>query len=505
MRKILILLALAIMLVGSAMAAEPRINTAQVNWTQTMPSGEGIIFSGTVPATTTNTLYSDSGTLKFNGAAIGAAISSGVEATVGPTGDYVTDGTADDVQWQAAIDAAYVAGGGIVRGDAGAYNLAAQVVVRENVHLKGINNPTSGGYVRDWSEPRGTQFNITDTTTEAFVCYNGATIEDMIFYYPDQQTNATPDVYPATIRVATNGTSVASDILISRCLAVNPYYFVDGTAAHHVLRVTDCVGYPLMYGVKTNDATDIDYIQGNHWNPNYFYDRGTVLLTWVRANGYAFYIEDSDWPRIQNNFAWGYKNGLWMIDVDNAFVTANGFDRTSYGIGLTTSRGNVINDNQLNIWGESYTSPSETYGISIISGEDNVVEGNTIVSAARGILSNSAGNVFNGNKFRDCNTGENADGKGLYLLADADRNVVVGNQFNGNSRDNTIALAVENGNVGSSINSNVIYNYDDYGIFFVSGATEFTCIGNVAKGCGDGIADGSGSVTKAIDHNIETA
>ena len=96
MKLIYIALALAL-LVGSTIGAEPRINTAQVNWTQSLPSGEGVIFSGTAPGTTTNALYSDSGTLKFNGAAIGgASVSPDVTAYIegGVTKAKFTNGTA---------------------------------------------------------------------------------------------------------------------------------------------------------------------------------------------------------------------------------------------------------------------------------------------------------------------------------------------------------------------------------------------------------------------------
>lgn len=51
--------------------------------------------------------------------------------------DYITDGTADNVQIQAAVDAANSAGGGIVFLQKGTYQLAAMVTLYQNVKLVG--------------------------------------------------------------------------------------------------------------------------------------------------------------------------------------------------------------------------------------------------------------------------------------------------------------------------------------------------------------------------------
>lgn len=79
--KLYTLTIIALLLVGCAVAAEPRINVAQVNWTQTLPSGEGLIFSGTAPASTTGKLYVDGGGLMFDGQTIGSG-GAGVTGTV---------------------------------------------------------------------------------------------------------------------------------------------------------------------------------------------------------------------------------------------------------------------------------------------------------------------------------------------------------------------------------------------------------------------------------------
>lgn len=59
---------------------------------------------------------------------------------VGPTGDlgYITDGTSDQVQIQAAIDAVETVGGGIVQIQAGTFYISARIVVKPNVWIKGV-------------------------------------------------------------------------------------------------------------------------------------------------------------------------------------------------------------------------------------------------------------------------------------------------------------------------------------------------------------------------------
>lgn len=58
--------------------------------------------------------------------------------TVGSTNaDYITDGTADDVQIQQAIDAANAAGGGTVFIKEGTYSVASPIVLNSNVQLIG--------------------------------------------------------------------------------------------------------------------------------------------------------------------------------------------------------------------------------------------------------------------------------------------------------------------------------------------------------------------------------
>jgi hypothetical protein len=144
MKIIYLALALAL-LIGSAMAAEPRINTAQVNWTQSLPSGEGVVFSGTAPGTTTNALYSDGGTLKFNGAAIGNA---GYDVRITKSGTTYTATSSAGAILSASttqstvLQAAFYNGGHILI-DCLMNNITTTVTQNKSISLAG-NGPSTG-------------------------------------------------------------------------------------------------------------------------------------------------------------------------------------------------------------------------------------------------------------------------------------------------------------------------------------------------------------------------
>lgn len=113
--KFTLILALAL-LIGGAMAAETKLPLVKINWEQSLPSDSnvtltdgfvagtgGIVFNGTAPTATDGVLYSDSGILKWDGAAIG----SNYLVTVGDGDQFdidIGDYTAGD-QGEAITDA----------------------------------------------------------------------------------------------------------------------------------------------------------------------------------------------------------------------------------------------------------------------------------------------------------------------------------------------------------------------------------------------------------------
>lgn len=91
MKKLILLLCM-LPLLCSCVDGATKIGLDRLNWSQSLPSGEGITFSGTAPILTADHLYTDEGFIKFNGSAIGKEIIN-IES-YGAIGDNSTDNSA---------------------------------------------------------------------------------------------------------------------------------------------------------------------------------------------------------------------------------------------------------------------------------------------------------------------------------------------------------------------------------------------------------------------------
>jgi parallel beta-helix repeat protein len=113
-------------------------------------AGLGTVSSGAITSTGASSLGSltlstdlavsegGTGASSASAARTNLGVQSKVFYTVGSTdADYITDGTADDVEIQAAIDAANSAGGGIVHLKENTYNIAATILIKDNTILEG--------------------------------------------------------------------------------------------------------------------------------------------------------------------------------------------------------------------------------------------------------------------------------------------------------------------------------------------------------------------------------
>jgi len=268
--------------------------------------------------------------------------------TIGPTGSgatYECDGTADDVQFNQAED--FCAASSTIKdilAFQGSYNLAAPIVNHQNVHLQGMGKAV--GLLR--GSAGGCVILQVSSQINAITVYQNSWIDNLAFYYPTQQTNSAPDSYPATIQLAVDGAVAPQDVSVTDCLAVNPYVFIDADLAHERLRVERCAGYPLSIGINIDHSTDIDYIIGNHWNPNYHNPGwGDNLIAWVKANGIGYKTGQADWHQYHYNFCWGYKYGLYATGA-TIYVVNCGFDCSAWGIYLNACENSIITGNYIN-------------------------------------------------------------------------------------------------------------------------------------------------------------
>ncbi|MFA5409597.1 MAG: hypothetical protein WC343_12575 [Bacilli bacterium] len=102
MKKLILMLCM-LLLLCSCVDGATKIGLDRLSWSQSLPSGEGITFSGSAPAVTTDTLYSNNGILEFDGFKVNRSIGT-VSVGPYPECDYVTDGVNDEVQILQALD-----------------------------------------------------------------------------------------------------------------------------------------------------------------------------------------------------------------------------------------------------------------------------------------------------------------------------------------------------------------------------------------------------------------
>ena len=426
--------------------------------------------------------------------------------TVGPHPycDWITDGVADDVQIQQAIDYLDACGGGRIQLTADTYVLANQIRVKEDVHIEGITIPYRDRIIL--ADHQISQFNITNAIDNAFVMVASSGIERCGFYYPNQQTNAAPDVYPATIKLVNSpSTMIPKDVYIAENLAINPYIFCDATVAHERLSFMRNLGSPISVGLDLDHSSDIDYIEGNHWNPNFApHILGINIYNWMIANSIGFRVGRADGAKFLNNFTWGYYQGAKFLGTDMITISSNAFDATPRCIDCVNLTNSRISNNLCYAF-DAFNSalPANAVGISLEmsagGGANNIVSGNTVVSAATGIYSNCPKTVIVGNNVVgfDSICGYN---KGIWCYTSAPRCVISNNFVDGVGHANGGGIVVEATQFVMS--GNLIYNCPSSGFFIVNGLDDYTIVGNVTKTCG-GNQYGNGAHKFAdTSHNV---
>ena len=249
------------------------------------------------------------------------------------------DGAKDDASaFQAAIDAASAAGGGVVLAPAGTYLLAGSVIVMPNITLRGEYS-WPGGLA-------GTVLNVTygqgDEMLPAALQLvgGGNAIENLAMNWPDQDPQqAEPLKYPYAIKV---GPSSRVENVFLR----NPYKGLDMDAAHMNL-ARNISGEPLRIGIHSDHTYDTSRIENIHFWP--YFTNGKLMRDFVQNHGVAFEIGRSDWQCLLNTFCYGYHTGYRLYKTDpvealgypggvtNGQFVGIGADRCVYGLDIEDS------------------------------------------------------------------------------------------------------------------------------------------------------------------------
>lgn len=238
----------------------------------------------------------------------------------GAVADGETDNTA---AFQAALDAAGAARGGIVLAPTGRYSFAGSLTFPKEVSLRGIYAyaPAHAG-VRDRSDekpefgtvlmPRGGAG--TEDGPPFITLQTNSALQGVCVFYPDQDPEAEPKPYPYTVVMRGNNPAIIDVELL------NPYNAIDASKNQRAL-VRNVHGQPLHIGVYVDVVYDIGRIENVHWNP--WWSMSEKLFQWQMKNGTGFIFGRTDWHYVHNTFCFGYNVGYKFIETEHGSTNGN--------------------------------------------------------------------------------------------------------------------------------------------------------------------------------------
>jgi len=277
------------------------------------------------------------------------------------------DGSADvTAAFQAAIDRASLAGGGVVFIPAGRYRFDGNILVREKVILRGEwQDPNNSGVVGSILMPYAGQ---GSESGEAFIrLERGAGIKNLSIWYPNQSAaSVTP--YPWTIQCSPETPlGPGANPSIVNVTLVNPYQAIKiGPLQNELHYVRNVYGTPLKTGIWLSQTTDIGRIMNVHFEPKYWSSSGlsnapseSAIMTWLRNNATGIVMGRSDWEYIYDVSLVGYQTGIQIIRYSdfgpNGVIYGLNIDKGKVGIELSDVNGIgfAITNSSINVDGEN--------------------------------------------------------------------------------------------------------------------------------------------------------
>ncbi|MDB5158904.1 MAG: poly(beta-D-mannuronate) epimerase [Mucilaginibacter sp.] len=265
--------------------------------------------------------------------------------------------------FQAAIDAAYNNGGGVVYIPAGNYEFRSTQTATRNVRVrKGteetmkdfnyqyvLNLPTSVQLRGDWADPELNKGKVLGTILEVRVGknapnYNG-TVES--FWNDSQAGNALRTTYTSIadrfidMKTGTGVTNLSIWYPEQDIKDIKPYPWTlfqpggDCATIEHVTLVNAYNGFysapselhyvlnsymtALSTGIEVHVCTDIGRIENVKIDPKYWANSGlpgspslAKVTEYTKANGTGFNMHRSDWEYVSSLYVSGYKTGMWV-------------------------------------------------------------------------------------------------------------------------------------------------------------------------------------------------
>jgi len=265
--------------------------------------------------------------------------------------------------FQAAIDAAYSNGGGVVYIPAGNYEFRSTQTATRSVRVRQgtektmrdinyqyvLNIPTSVQIRGDWVDPELNNGKVLGTILEVRVGknapnYNGTVaswwndsqagnalrtiytsiadrfidmkggtgVTNLSIWYPEQDINDIKP-YPWTLFQATGDCATIEHVTLVN--AYNGFYSAP-SELHYVLNSYITA---LNTGIEIHVCTDIGRIEHVNIDPKYWANSGlpgspslAQVTGYTRANGTGFNMHRSDWEYVSSLYVSGYKTGMWI-------------------------------------------------------------------------------------------------------------------------------------------------------------------------------------------------
>lgn len=265
--------------------------------------------------------------------------------------------------FQAAIDAAYNNGGGVVYIPAGNYEFRSTQTATKNVRVRQgteeisknfeyqyvLNLPTSVQLRGDWADPELNNGKVLGTILEVrigknapnyngtveswwndsqagnalrttytsiadrFIDMNSGTgVTNLSIWYPEQDINNVKP-YPWTLFQPNGDCATIENITL-----VNSYngFYSAPSELHYVL---NSYMTALSTGIEIHVCTDIGRIENVKIDPKYWANSGlpgsptlAKATEYTKANATGFNMHRSDWEYLSNLYISGYKTGMWV-------------------------------------------------------------------------------------------------------------------------------------------------------------------------------------------------
>jgi hypothetical protein len=420
-------------------------------------------------------------------------------------GGSLYSGTDASAAIQAGVDYSYNSGGrsrGKVNLFPGNYTITSQIDQWNGVHIDGLINPCT----EDISGSKNlTVLSVMFNTAGAIEYRSGATIENVVIYYPDQVDSPPPVWYPATFEAKTGN---CLQYTMKNVLAINPYILINSTQTHNTLMLENVYGYPIYRGIVEDNGLDASVWNNVHFWPDYWYDRnrtvGYNMVEWSKVNGIGFDVNRSDSSKLTDCFAFGYAYGYYLGPASGNIRVTNS-DADECHVGIFSSGHDTVIIGGYYVGDNHY---SDSIGVYLNGAANPIVQNCRVVAPYIDVyLYNCANPTITGCSIGGFSNVSSPSWRGIYLdLFYGNGGIISGNTISG---ANTV-LATEYGIdvqdcVGSlAIFGNYLESIASYSIYIHGGAATdyYSIVANIGRATG-GINDAIGGANAVVANNVD--